>query len=208
MTTILLVRHGQTAWNRDERFRGRMDLPLDATGLQQADAVGRRLTSQRMPVVIYSSPLQRALQTAAPIARACGLPATAHDGLLDIDFGTCAGLSEAEFRARYPELSAAWRASPQRVRFPDGESLSDVRGRVESMMNEVVSRHPDQDVALVTHLVVCRLILCSLLGLENSHFWHFEPATASLSVLEVSPQIRLLRVLNDTCHLRETTTPW
>jgi broad specificity phosphatase PhoE len=200
MTTILLVRHGQTAWNREERFRGRMDLPLDEMGLRQAEAVWRRVAGLWMPVAIYSSPLQRALQTAAPIARGCDLPATIHDGLQDIDFGTCAGLSGAEFQARHPGLATAWRECPHEVHFPDGETLHDVRRRVERMMNDVVSRHPDQPVVLVTHLVVCRLIVCNLLGLETSHFWQFDLGTASLSVLDVSPHARILRALNDTCH--------
>jgi broad specificity phosphatase PhoE len=206
MMTILLVRHGQTAWNREERFRGQIDVPLDDTGRKQAEAAGQRIAALWKPAAIYSSSLQRALQTAAPIARVCGLKTTIHDGLLDINFGTCAGLSGEEFESRYPGLAAAWRQSPHTVRFPDGEPLADVRRRAEEMVVQVVASHPDQTVVLVTPLIVCRLLLCSLFDLDTSHFWQFEPGTASISVLEFSPQAHILRSLNDTCHLDQVTS--
>ena len=208
MTTILLIRHGQTAWNREERFRGQVDLPLDERGLQQAEAVGQRVAGQWQPVAIYASSLQRTLQTAAAIARACGLrPAwaglrtTLHDGLLDINYGAFAGLTPDEAAHQYPDLAQAWRQAPHTVRFPDGESLADVRSRAETALAETVAKHPGQTVVLVTHVVVCRLLLCSVLGLDNSHFWQFEPVTASISVFEISPESSVLLSVNDTCHL-------
>jgi broad specificity phosphatase PhoE len=201
MTTILLVRHGQTAWNREERFRGQIDLPLDDTGLQQAEAMARRISQNWQPDAIYASSLQRALQTAASIARACGLHTIIDDGLLDINYGDFAGLTPEETRNRYPELARAWQQSPQSVQFPNGESLAEVRSRAEADMREMVAAHPNQTVVVVTHVVVCRLLLCSLLGLDNDHFWQFEPATASLSIFEISMRGGVLRSFNDTCHL-------
>lgn len=201
MTSILLVRHGQTAWNRDERFRGQVDIPLDEVGRQQAEAIGRRISGQWKPVAIYASSLQRCLQTAAPISRACDVQTTVHDGLLDINYGACAGMSMPEFAAQHPGLDAAWRQSPHTVQFPEGETLDDVRRRAEETVVEIVSSFPDQTVVLVTHVVVCRLILCSLLGLDASHFWQFEPATASLTIFDISPERNVLLSLNDTCHL-------
>lgn len=201
MTTILLVRHGQTTWNREQRFRGQVDVPLDETGLLQAAALGRRIAAAWKPAAIYASPLQRALQTATPIAQACSLDIIPHAGLLDINFGACTGLSEAEFVACYPQLAAAWCERPHTVRFPGGESLADVYRRAVDMLNEVVAHYPDHTVVLVTHLVVCRVLLCHFLDLDISHFWEFEPAPASLSILEICTSGRLLRTLNDTAHL-------
>jgi broad specificity phosphatase PhoE len=201
MTTILLIRHGQTAWNREERFRGQVDLPLDDGGLKQAEALGRRVASSWRPAAIYASSLQRTLQTAAAVARACDLRTTIHDGLLDIDYGAFAGLTPEEATSQYPELARAWRQAPDTVHFPDGESLSEVRARAEAALEEMAARHPDQTVVAVTHVVVCRLLLCSLLGLDSSHFWQFQPATTSISVFEVSDTGRVLISFNDTCHL-------
>jgi probable phosphoglycerate mutase len=201
MTTILLIRHGQTAWNREERFRGQVDLPLDDLGLRQAEAVGRRIANDWQPTAIYASSLQRTLQTAAAVARACGLRTTIHDGLLDIDYGAFAGLTSQEAADWYPDLARAWQQSPHAVHFPDGESLTVVRDRAETTLAEVVANHPDQAVVLVTHVVVCRLLLCSLLGLDNSHFWQFRPAPASISIFEISGERSVLLSVNDTCHL-------
>ena len=201
VTRVLLVRHGQTAWNREERFRGQVDVPLNDTGLKQAEAVARRVASDWRPVAIYASSLQRTLQTATAIARACGLSATLHDGLLDIDYGGFAGLTPEQAAQRYPDLAHAWREAPHTVHFPDGESLAQVRSRAEAAWTEIVANHPDQVVVLVTHVVVCRLLLCAVLGLDNSHFWRFEPATASISVFKVSAGRSRLLSLNDIGHL-------
>lgn len=201
MTTILLVRHGRTAWNREERFRGQVDLPLDDWGLQQAELVGQRIASQWQPAAIYASSLQRTLQTAAAIAGACSLHTTIYDGLLDIDYGAFAGLTPDEAASRHPDLARAWRRAPHMVLFPDGESLGDVRDRAEVALEEISTNHPDQTVVLVTHVVVCRLLFCMTLGLDSSHFWQFEPATASISVIEVGDGRRALLSFNDTCHL-------
>ena len=87
MTHILLVRHGQTAWNRSDRFRGRADVPLDEVGLAQAEATGRRVASQWQVNAVYSSTMSRALNTAQAIAGRFGLSVQPHAGLTDIDFG-------------------------------------------------------------------------------------------------------------------------
>jgi broad specificity phosphatase PhoE len=203
MTTVLLIRHGQTAWNREERFRGQVDLPLNEVGIEQAEAVARRVVGDWQPSAVYASSLQRTLQTAAPVARVCGLQTIIHDGLLDIDYGDLAGLTPEEAAERHPELMRTWRQSPQSAEFPGGEALAGVHRRAEAAISEIVGRHPDGVVVAVTHLVVCRLILCSLLGLGTDHFWQFEPATASLSVFEVGKAGGVLRVFNDTCHLAD-----
>ena len=204
MTTILLVRHGQTAWNREERFRGQIDLPLDDWGLRQAELVGHRIADQWDPIAIYASSLQRTLQTAAGIARACKLRTTIHDGLLDIDYGAFAGLTPEEAAAYYPDIARAWQRAPHMVLFPDGQSLGEVRDRAEQALEGIVANHPDQSVVLVTHVVVCRLLLCAVLGLESNHFWQFEPATASISVFEIFDGHSVLLGFNDTCHLAQS----
>jgi broad specificity phosphatase PhoE len=201
MTTFLLVRHGQTVWNREERFRGQIDLPLDEWGLKQVEAAGQRIANQWQVDNIYTSPLGRTQQTAQAIARACGLQTTVHDGLLDINYGAFAGLTPQEATDQSPDLARAWHQAPHTVRFPDGESLADVRARAEQALAELATNHPNQIVALVTHVVVCRLLLCSVLGLESSHFWQFAPATASISVFEISDEAKVLLTVNDTCHL-------
>jgi len=100
MTRIILVRHGQTEWNRIERFRGRADVPLNGTGIAQAEATGRRLARLAKPAAVYSSPLSRAVVTAGKIARPHGLSVQATDGLIDIDYGKWQGLTPRQVEER------------------------------------------------------------------------------------------------------------
>ncbi len=129
MTRFILVRHGQTAWNREERFRGRHDLLLDATGLRQAYAAAVHLLDHPI-VAIYSSPLKRTVETAKVIANQKGLTVHRHEGLLDIDFGKWQGLNVEEARAQDAKLFRVWAEEPHKMHFPGGEGLGDVRERV------------------------------------------------------------------------------
>jgi probable phosphoglycerate mutase len=129
MTRIILVRHGQTEWNRVERFRGRADVLLNDTGLAQAEATGRRVAAEWNPTAIYSSPLSRSVKTAEAIAKHFSLVVQIHSGLSDIDYGEWQGLTPDEARSRWPEIVEAWYNAPHLARIPSGETLDDVRAR-------------------------------------------------------------------------------
>ena len=203
MTRIVLVRHGQTAWNREVRFRGQADVELDEFGLQQAQATGRYLAARWPVVAVYASPLRRATQTAEAIARAHGLTAHPLEGLLDINFGEWQGLSPDEVAQRYPALYRAWWEAPHTVRFPGGERLDDVRSRVVAALDEVIARHPEQAVALVSHTVANRVLLCAVLGWGNDRFWRLRQETCAVNVFDVEDGGTFTIVLlNDTCHLQ------
>ncbi|MFQ5826481.1 MAG: histidine phosphatase family protein [Dehalococcoidia bacterium] len=203
MTHLLLVRHGQTAWNPGDRFRGRADLDLDEVGVQQAEAAARRMP--RWPVAaVYSSPLRRALRTAEILARPLGLGVRRLEGLIDIDYGSWQGLSPEEAAQKDGELYDLWLKSPQRVRFPQGESLEMVLERVTQALDEVIARHPGETIALVAHKVVCKVAALYLLGMDVSYFWKIEQDVCALSLFETRdtlPPVALM--LNDTCHLRD-----
>ena len=127
ITSFLLVRHGQTEWNRVERFRGRADVPLNETGLIQAAATGRRIAAGWQPAAVYASPLSRAIVTGQAIAARFDLPVLPLDGLADIRYGDWQGLTPEQARARWPDLVHAWYAAPATVQIPGGESLADLR---------------------------------------------------------------------------------
>lgn len=200
-TRIVLIRHGQTAWNREARFRGRADIELDEFGVRQAEATGRYVTSRWPLVAVYASPLQRALQTAEAVARAQGLEVQPLAGLLDIDFGEWQGLSGEEVAQRYPDLYRAWWEAPHTVRIPGGESLDDVRGRVVEALEAVVERHPGQTVALVSHTCTNRVLLCAVLGLGNERFWRLGQDTCAVNVFDARDGVYTVLLLNDTSHL-------
>ena len=201
MSRIILIRHGQTEWNREERFRGRVDIDLDEVGISQAKAAAEWVTPWEV-AAIYSSPLKRAMATAEAIAARLGLPVEILEGLNDMHFGVWQGMPIAEAEEKYPQLFDIWRYSPEQLRIPDGETLEDVRSRVVATVDDLVAKHQNETVALVTHRVVCKVLLCHLLGLDNSHFWQIAQDTTAINLFEVSDGRFTVRLINDTCHLR------
>jgi len=201
-TCVILVRHGQTEWNRVERFRGRADVPLNATGLAQAEATGRRVAAEWRPVAVYSSPLLRAVRTAEAIARHFNLAVQTYSGLADIDYGQWQGLTPDEARQRWPEQVDNWYRHPDRAIIPGGENLAELRSRAMGAVNELVCRHPGETIVLVGHTVINRVILLGVLGLGNERFWQLRQDTCALNVFEAGQGDFVLVCLNDTCHLR------
>jgi probable phosphoglycerate mutase len=206
MTCIILVRHGQTEWNRVERFRGRADVPLNETGLAQAEATGLRIHSEWQPSAVYSSPLSRAVRTAEAIAKHFDLPVQIHPGLADIDYGEWQGLTPDEVRDRWPDALHAWYHQPDEAIIPGGETLVQLRSRGMSTVNELSARHAEQ-IVLVGHTVINRIILLGVLGLGNERFWHIKQDTCAINVFEVEKDDFVLVSLNDSCHLARLITP-
>ena len=202
-TTVILVRHGQTEWNRVERFRGRADVPLNQTGLDQAAATGRRIANGWKPAAFYSSPLSRAIRTAEAAARHFDLPVIVYEGLADIDYGQWQGLTPEQARQKWPEDVAAWYDAPQEARIPGGESLEQLRKRAMLAVAALVSQHPGETIVLVGHTVINRIILLGLLGLGNERFWHVRQDTCAINVFEANQGDYVLVSLNDTCHLQD-----
>jgi broad specificity phosphatase PhoE len=202
-TTVILVRHGQTEWNRVERFRGRADVPLNQTGLDQAAVTGKRIAATWKPVAFYASPLSRAIRTAEAAARHFDLPVIVFEGLADIDYGQWQGLTPEQARQKWPQDVEAWYELPHMARIPGGESLEQLRKRAMAAIAELVGRHPGETIVLVGHTVINRVILLGVLGLGNDRFWHIRQDTCAINVIEASAGDYVLVSLNDTCHLQD-----
>ena len=203
MTHIVLVRHGETEWNRVERFRGQADVPLNETGLRQAEATARRVAAEWQPVAVYASPLSRAVKTAEAIARPFGLAVQTYRGLTDINYGQWQGLTPDDARERWPELVDAWYRAPETAHIPGGESLIDLRIRTLEAVRDLAARHQGQTIVLVGHTVVNRAILLGALGLRSHGFWHLRQDPCAINVLELDGGEFTLVSMNDTCHLKE-----
>nr|MBC7244886.1 histidine phosphatase family protein [Chloroflexota bacterium] len=203
MTRIILIRHGQTAWNKEERIRGQVDIPLDEVGLMQAEATAARIAEEWKPVAIYSSPLLRAVQTAQAIAQKFNLDVQLVSGINDMNFGQWQGLPYDEVEQRWPELARAWLKEPHTVTFPDGENLAMVRQRSMNALNQLIECHPNDVIAIVAHTVVNRVLLCAVLGLDNSDYWRIGQDTCAINVIEWRKGKFFIHSLNDTCHLRK-----
>lgn len=201
MTHIYLVRHGQTAWNREEIFRGRSDVPLDETGLKQAELAGLYFKELKLDA-IYSSPLSRAWQTAERIAAPHGLRVQPLQGIIDMSFGQWEGHPHEEIKRMDPETYRLWREEPHRAKLPGGETLDEVRERAMAALEEVIRIHPEGTIVLVSHRVVNKVLLCGILGLDNSHFWQIIQDTTAINLIRYQRGRYFLALMNETCHLK------
>jgi broad specificity phosphatase PhoE len=200
MVEIILARHGETAWNTAQIFRGRVDVPLSDAGLDQAERLGEYLSGEKIDV-IYSSPLSRAVQTAGPIARYQELDVNTIDNIIDIDYGEWQGIPSAEVKEKYPELYQDWLDTPEQVRMPAGESLEDVRRRALPFLEDAVMRCGEGRIVLVSHRVVNKVLICALLRLDNSSFWNIKLDTAGISRFVFDGDKVVLTSHNDTSYL-------
>jgi probable phosphoglycerate mutase len=204
---IILIRHGQTDWNLTDRFRGMADVPLNATGLAQAEATGRRVALQWEPAAIYSSPLSRAVNTAEAVARHLlqekGLDRNVEiePSLADFNFGRWEGLTPKAAAGRWPEEMDAWCNHPEKARIPGGETLNDLRSRAAMAVEELVQRHPNETIVLVSHTNVIRILLLWAMKLGNECFWRIRQDTCAVNVLEREQGNWTVGSINDTCHL-------
>jgi len=200
MTEIILARHGETEWNLKEVFRGRLDIELNETGIKQAQLLAEYLSSTKIQA-IYSSPLKRASKTAGIIAGYHNLDIEIVPGLIDFDYGKWQGLPHQEVKDKYKELYAEWINSPEQVKIPAGESLNDVRKRAMSVVGDVITKYKGT-VVLVAHRVVNKVLICTLLGLDNSHFWNIRQDTCGITTFSYENERFILTSHNDTSYLK------
>lgn len=201
MTSIILVRHGQTAWNREERFRGHADIPLDETGFAQAKAVADRIALQWTPNVIYAGSLSRTLQTARPTAQLFNLTVHSDPALLDVDCGDWQGLTPDEVRAKWKTEYDRYLHDPLHFQFQNGESLEAARLRAFQRVGELAKKHARKTIMLVSHTALNRLILLSVLGMDSSGFWKMRQDTGAINSFEIEHGSFTLNLLNETSHL-------
>ncbi len=200
MVEIILARHGETEWNVAEIFRGTIDVELNETGMKQAQLLGEYLRDLKIEAV-YSSPLKRALVTAKAIADHQRLQVETVPALIDLNFGEWQGLSGQEVRHKYGAVYAEWINHPDKVKMPDGESLNDVRERAVGLIDRLALGHQGTFV-LVSHRVVNKVLICALLGLDNSHFWNIQQDTCGITTFTHDNGQFILTRHNDTSFLQ------
>jgi len=202
MTLIYLVRHGETEWNQEKIFRGRKDILLSEKGRKEALALANALC--REPIqFLYSSPLQRALETAKPLAEKLGLEIKILDGMIDLDFGGWEGRSVKEVEEKDPDLFRVWAEHPEKVIFPKGESLKIAKERAMAELGKVAEAHPDQCGVVVSHRVICKLAVLAAMGAGESGFWRVQQDLACYNLLEWTGKNWMVRLVNETGHLKE-----
>ncbi len=183
MTTVHLVRHGESDWNAANRFQGRIDRPLTDLGRQQAEALAEELAAAARLDAIYSSPLRRALDTAAVVGARLGLEPVAVEDLREVDVGGWAGLSREQVQERFPDGFARWLAGGEG--WEDGESYAAMSERVLAGLHRIAESHPDREILVVSHGGPIRAIQAVAAGME---------VHAYRKLYRVEPNARLSRV--------------
>ena len=200
---LFLVRHGETESNRQGLALGRADVPLNDLGRKQAGQLASAFADEPL-LAVYSSPLQRTIDTARPIAAAHDLTVAIEPAFIEMDVGEVEGLTFSELRERYPQLLETWGSAqgPQSP-MPGGERLLDVQQRAIRAVQSLATRHADGDVCVVTHNFVILSLLADALAIDLAGFRRLRHAVGAITTLELRAgrPARVLR-LNDTCHLR------
>ncbi len=199
---LYLIRHGQTVWNAEKKFRGRIDLDLNEQGKKEALLLGKQFKAVDVDM-IYSSPLKRALQTAKFISKACKKKVIIDNFLNDMDFGDWQGKSLSEIKKNYKNLFKQWEINPDKVVIPNGESLCEVKDRVCSFLKKISTIEEEKVIVVVSHRVVLKLMVLVLLGLKEKDFYKINISNCSITIFKLSNEKVRLELFNDTCHLKQ-----
>ena len=200
---LILVRHGESTWNRERRIQGQLDPPLSEKGHEQARRVAGRLARGRIDA-LYTSDLLRASQTAAPIASALGVEARPMAGLREIFLGDWEGLHTDELAQRFPEAWDAWTREPSWDVVPRGEGATPFETRVTSVLDRLFEQHPQSNAIVVTHGGVIQIALHRVVGRPSHGLFPFRISNGSVSIVERRNGRMVIATVNDTSHLEGT----
>ena len=168
-TVLVLSRHGQTVWHRENRYAGISDIDLTSTGVRQAEQLAA-WTREHRPDAVVSSPVRRAVETALPSARAVGLEPVIVEGLRELDFGVAEGRTIGELALDDPDMVDRFRSDPVGHPFPGADPPGEAAARGAEALRSVASAHSGQRVLVVAHNTLLRLSLCQLLGIDVSRY--------------------------------------
>lgn len=206
-TQILLIRHGETAWNREKRIQGQEDVPLSPAGVDQARKLGRRLRPLSLAAA-YASDLSRALLTAQTALEGTGVPVAIAPAFRERHYGRWQGLTWPEIESRFPQDVAGYQSDAPDYELPGGESWNRMQDRVFSEMKVIAARHAGRTVAVFTHGGPCRAAVMAALGLPAALWRRWTTGNASIHRLiwETSAGgngLWKLAGYNDVAHLEE-----
>ncbi len=198
---MIIVRHGESEWNRIHRYQGQLDPSLSELGLRQAAALAERLKDEPISV-IYTSPLQRAARTAEIIAGFHpNIELRRDSALLEIHHGDWQGKYSHEVETEYAEGLHEWRKHPTRSQMPNGESFSNVLKRTLEFKERLLVEHADQTVVVSTHDVLIKILLADALGMDMDRINRIWVSNASISEIQYGDGLPFLANLSEVSHL-------
>lgn len=211
VTTLYLIRHGETEGAEIRRYKGTLDVPLSEKGMKQVERVSEHIlklmstiqkeedalpVSERNLGAVYSSDLSRALKSAEIIARPHSLRPIAVPSLRERNFGLWEGMSFEEIKEKYHEEFKAWAGNPLEFSPVNGESTLEVRDRVMDAFEKIVQAHPGGRVAIIAHGGVNRIILCHILGIPLENIFRVEQDFAALNIIEFWDRYPVVKLMN------------
>lgn len=201
MLNIYFVRHGQTLLSRENMFCGASNPPLTEEGHQMAQALADYYGDLKWKA-IYTSPMIRTRQTAAPLAKRTGLKIRTETGLKEISYGKWEGYPVGDVHKKWPEDHIKWLADPGWNAPTGGETSNQICARAMPVIDKIRNRHRDGNVMVISHKATIRIILCSFLGIDVGRFrYRLGAPVSSVSVVEFGHHGPLIKALGDTRHL-------
>ena len=201
MGRIYLIRHGATVWSYgDQRYCGSTDLELSEQGLREAERIADRLANESLATV-YATPLVRSRQTAEAVAKRHHVQVEVVTDLREAAYGDWEGLNYAEVAARYPDLDDERMRNPAELAPPSGENLNELIGRAVPALMMIAKHHIEEQIAVVGHNTVNRVLLCHFLEVPVAHYKRIVQSPAAINVLEFAGDSMQVITINDTCHL-------
>jgi len=197
---LILVRHGETLFNRERKVQGIADIELNDTGLRQAHQLALSLKDHEIHQ-IYSSPLRRAYQTAEAINQFHDVPIHRRSGLMEMDVGDFEGLSFQELRANEKDFLQRWIADPAMTKMPNGESIIELQERAWNAIEDIIIQA--ENALVVSHNFTIAAILCKIKCVDLSQFRNFCVETASKTIVQFTNGVGEIGLFNDRSHLDE-----
>lgn len=202
MTEIIIIRHGETEWNKTGRFQGHSDVPLSAEGRTQAAALGKNLIVDHVDA-IYASDLTRAMETAAPLAARFGLPVISDPQLRELNFGAWEGRNFNDVNAENPNAMKNFYTDPEQADIPESEPFPEFQQRVAGRVREIVAHERGKRVVIVSHGASIRILLADLLSMPIRSIWHLSQLNTAVNKIRFEDDgFAVVTLMNDTSHLR------
>ena len=204
VTKLILIRHGQTVWNKLGRYQGQADVELSDAGKKQAELLGENFPYDNVAAV-YSSNLKRAVETAQAVADKFNLSVNPCQEFREINFGEWEGLTYEEIHGKWPKEHEMLFKSPDKLVCPGGEGFKDVQERAVERMQEIIRENDGKQVVIAAHGGVIRTMLCHALGLSLQNMWHIKQDNTAINVVSAYNEGMVVELLNSTQHLAGMT---
>ncbi|MFO7815443.1 MAG: alpha-ribazole phosphatase [Halanaerobiales bacterium] len=201
-TNLVLVRHGETEWNKSSRYQGVADVELNKKGKSQAKKLYNFLKDEEFDT-IYSSTLKRAYRTVKDIAEYQNKDVTTIANLMEINFGDWEGLTFSEIEEQYPNLAKKWAKDPTCCKPPEGEHIREVEERVGETIDRIIDENDGNKILIATHGGIVRIIFAYLLELPLGRIFSIEVDNVSISRIKFYEHYPVVKLLNSTHHLKD-----